>query len=271
MHALLLGLAVTAFVLTPPVRSRLLDLLIFQPTPGADLEPLALGIRAEPAWLTSEDGVRLHAFFLPAEAPATRAILMLHGNAGNASHRLPRAAALAQLGAHVLLIDYRGYGLSDGRPSEPGAYADARAGLAFLIARGIEEKRVVLFGHSLGGAIAVDLAAGRGLAGVVLESAFTSLADVARSFAGPLGSFLLRERFDSVAKIAELRAPLLQLHGDRDDLVPCSLGRALFELAPEPKQFETLRGAGHNDTAELGGARYLALVGGFLDRVAPRA
>jgi fermentation-respiration switch protein FrsA (DUF1100 family) len=270
VRTLLLGLGATAIVLAPPVRNRLLDLMIFQPTRGADPLPAALGIRAETVWLTSEDGVRLHGFFLPAQGDASRAILMLHGNAGNASHRLPRAAALARLGAHVLLIDYRGYGLSDGRPGEPGSYADARAGLAWLAARGIDASRVVVFGHSLGGAIAVDLAAGRPLAGLVLESTFTSLADVARTFAGGLGSWLLRGRFDAASKIASLRAPLLALHGDRDDLVPFALGRALFDAAPGPKQFEALRGAGHNDTAELGGDSYLAHIGGFLDRVAPR-
>jgi hypothetical protein len=248
---------------------RILDRFIFQPARGVDVTPERLGIRAENVWLRSEDGLRLHAFWLPAPG-ATRAILLLHGNAGNASQRLPRAAALAGLGAHVLLLDYRGYGLSEGRPGEPGAYADARAALSNLVVeRGIDETRVVLFGHSLGGAIAVDLAADRKLAGVVLESTFTSLADVARGFAGPLGSLLLRGRFDSRSKIGRLRAPLLQLHGDRDTLVRFEVGRALFEAAPQPKRFEALRGAGHNDTAELGGRNYLEHVRRFIDEVAP--
>jgi pimeloyl-ACP methyl ester carboxylesterase len=251
------------------VLDRILDRFIFQPTAGAELDPARLGIRAETLWLRAEDGVRLHGFWLPAEGE-TRAILMLHGNAGNASHRLPRADALRRLGAHVLLLDYRGYGLSDGSPGEPGCYADARAALALLAESGIPASRVVVFGHSLGGAIAVDLAADRALAGLVLESTFSSLADVARRFAGPLGSWLLHGRFDSRAKIGRLRAPLLQLHGDRDDLVRIEAGRALFAAAPAPKRFETLVGAGHNDTAEHGGRGYLATIQKFLDEAAPR-
>jgi fermentation-respiration switch protein FrsA (DUF1100 family) len=137
------------------------------------------------------------------------------------------------------------------------------------VARGLDESRAVLFGHSLGGAIAVDLAQDRKLAGVVLESTFTSLADVARGFAGPLGSWLLRGRFDSLSKIGKLCAPLLQLHGDLDTLVRFEVGRALFEAAPEPKRFEALNGAGHNDTAELGCRSYLDHVRRFLDEVAP--
>jgi fermentation-respiration switch protein FrsA (DUF1100 family) len=269
VRALQLGLALAAILMAIPAWDRLVDRIVFQPTPGADLEPHALGIDAEDLWLEAEDGVRLHAFLLHAPAPASRAILLLHGNAGNASHRLPLAAVYAGLGADVLLLDYRGYGLSAGRPSEPGVYADARAALAALLARGFAERRVVLIGQSLGGAIAVDLAQERPLGGVVLESTFSSLADVARGAVGPV-ALLLRGRFDSAAKIARLRAPLLQLHGDRDEIVPFELGRALFRAAPEPKAFEALRGAGHNDSAEVGGPDYFARIGRFLDEVAPR-
>lgn len=269
MRALTLAVALAAAVLAIPIWARLVERVVFQPTPGVDLRPAELGIQAEDAWLVAEDGVRLHAFHLPAPGGASRAILLLHGNAGNASHRLPLAAALADQGADVLLLDYRGYGLSEGRPSEQGVYADAHAALAHLGARGFAAERVLLMGQSLGGAIAVDLAQERRLAGVVLESTFSSLADVARGVVGPVAP-LLRGRFDSAEKIARLRAPLLQLHGDRDEIVPFELGRMLFEAAPEPKVFETLRGAGHNDTAEVGGAAYFARIGRFLDEVAPR-
>jgi len=265
--------------------SFLADRLIFYPEPGAQIRPAEVGFpEGEDVYLRTEDGVRIHAFWLPAPAPETdggnasageaaadprRALLFLHGNAGNASHRLPNAAELARLGIHVLLLEYRGYGLSEGSPSEEGVYADARAGLAHLVEeRGIPEERIVVFGRSLGGAVAVDLAESRELAGLILESTFSSAADVARSMLGPLAAFA-GDRFDSAAKIGEVRCPLLFFHGDRDGIVPFELGRRLFDAAPQPKAFETIVGAGHNDTVEVAGRPYFDRIRRFLDEVAP--
>jgi hypothetical protein len=251
--------------------SRFVDRVVFQPSPGIDLRISDLGIEGEEVRLDS-DGVRIHGFYLPSARPRqdARAILFLHGNAGNASHRLPNAAELTRLGTDVLLIDYRGYGMSEGTPSEAGAYADARAGLAHLIEeRGISEQRIVLFGRSLGAAVAVDLARNRRLAGVILESAFTSAADVARGMMGAPLAYLLRGHFDSASKIEQIQTPLLFFHGDHDRIIDYALGRRLFELAPEPKQFETISGAGHNDTVQVGGHPYFARIARFLDEVAP--
>jgi pimeloyl-ACP methyl ester carboxylesterase len=257
----------------------LFDSLIFHPAPGVDLTPEALGVPGEEVFLETEDAVRIHGFWIPAQdedgtvlADVSRAILFLHGNAGNASHRLPNAVHLARLGAAVLLLDYRGYGRSEGRPTEHGVYADARAGLAQLTGeRGFPESRIVVFGRSLGGAVAVELARGRPLGGVILESAFTSAHEMARRVFGFGFGPLTRGRFDSLAKLDELRAPLLFLHGDRDEIVPYDLGRALYEAAPEPKSFTTIRGAGHNDTVQVGGQPYFDRIGRFLDEVVPAA
>jgi fermentation-respiration switch protein FrsA (DUF1100 family) len=151
-----------------------------------------------------------------------------------------------------------------------GVYADARAGLGYLtLQRGLPERRVVLFGSSLGGAVAVDLAQERRVAGVVLESTWSTLEDTAAKAFGPIARPFTRGRFDSLSKIGRLRSPLLSLHGDRDDIVPIALGRRLFDAAPGPKQFETLAGAGHNDTLLVGGEAYLARLQRFLDEVAP--
>ena len=262
-------LSIVALLGVTAVWSPLLDRVIFQPSPGIDLRPEQIGLEAEEVSLRAEDGTELHAFFLPSEG-ASRALLFLHGNAGNASHRLPNAAELVRLGIHVLLLDYRGYGLSEGSPSEQGVYADARAGLAHLVARrGIPETRVVLFGRSLGGAVAVELARGRPLAGVILESTFPSAAEMARSVLGPLGAILARGRFESDRKIGQVRSPLLFFHGDRDEVVDFALGQRLFEVAPDPKEFEVISGAGHNDTTLVGGRPYFARIGRFLDEVAP--
>ncbi|HEY5656344.1 MAG TPA: alpha/beta hydrolase [Myxococcota bacterium] len=267
---LALALVVAAVGVSPLFFQRIVERVLFQPSPGVDFTPEALGIAAETLWLQTQDGVRLHAFFLPGPPGTSRAILFLHGNAGNASHRLPNAAALRDLGAHVLLLDYRGYGLSEGRPSERGVCADARAALAHLIeTRGVREARVVLFGRSLGGAVALDLAQDRRLGGVILESTFTSLRDMARGVIGPLADLLVRSGFESVAKIARVRAPLLFFHGDRDSIVPYELGLRLYEAAPEPKAFETIRGADHNDTLIVGGRAYFERIHRFLDEVTP--
>ena len=248
----------------------LVDRVLFQPTRGRWMSLAQLGIQGEEVSLRTEDGVELHAFFLPVRA-ADRAILFLHGNAGNASHRLPNAALLAGLGAHVLVPDYRGYGLSSGTPSERGVYADARAALAWLLdERDLAERRIVVFGRSLGGAVAVDLAQQRDLAGVILESTFSSVSDAADQLLGPPLGLTLRGRFDSAAKISGVRVPLLFIHGERDNVIPIALGRRLYELAPEPKSWTSLANAGHNDTVELGGRAYLERIGAFLDEVAPR-
>ena len=169
------------------------------------------------------------------------------------------------MGADVLLLDYRGYGLSGGSPSEAGVYADAHAALDHLTGPlGWEERQVYLFGRSLGGAVAVELAQHKELGGVILESTFTSAADVANSaFFRPIG-LLVGDRFDSLARIGNARAPLLFFHGDRDTIIPHALGRSLFEAAPEPKSFHTLTGAGHNDTVQVGGRPYFDVIRAFL-------
>jgi len=246
------------------------DRVVFQPQVGRWLGLDKLGIDGEEVWLDTEDGVRLHAFWVRAPQQTRRAILFLHGNAGNASHRLPNAQQMAALGADVLLLDYRGYGLSEGSPTEAGVYADARAGLAHLTGpRDLPEERIVLFGRSLGGAVAIDLARDRGLAGVILESTFASLSELADQILPlPLG-FVVRGRWSSRDKIGSVSAPLLFFHGGEDRVVPIELGRALYDAAPGPKDFHLIPRAGHNTTVEMGGRAYFERIGSFLEQVAP--
>jgi fermentation-respiration switch protein FrsA (DUF1100 family) len=181
--------------------------------------------------------------------------LFLHGNAGNVTDRFTHMREIAAAGSSVLVIDYRGYGRSEGRPTERGLYRDADAAYDELIKRGHAPRTIVVHGESLGTAVAVDLASRRPCGGVVLESPFTSARDVAATVIPVVGPMLVFG-FDSRAKIRPVTAPLLIIQGDRDEIIPPRLGRALFEAAPEPKSLWVVHGAGHNDLVETSGAEY---------------
>ena len=248
-----------------------LDRLIFQP--GLGKARTAEGRNAEDVFLRTEDGVRVHAYWLPGEShgrPADRAILFLHGNGGDASRRLPNADRLRGLGAHVLLLDYRGYGKSEGRPSEAGAYADARAALDYLTKdRGLSEDRIVVFGRSLGGAVAIDAVQGRAIAGLVVESTFPSIAAIARSYLGIGLDFWLATRFASIDKAGAIRCPSLVFHGSHDRVIRVGLGRRLFDAMPEPKRWFEIPGARHADTVRVGGETYWRTWREFLEQTVP--
>jgi fermentation-respiration switch protein FrsA (DUF1100 family) len=244
--------------------------LIYHPSREHDVSARALGLAHESVALTAEDGVRLDALFLPARGSRVT-VLLAHGNAGNLSHRLDRVIFLqARLRADVLLFDYRGYGRSEGSPDEEGTYRDGRAAYRWLVEqRGVSPDRLVLFGESIGSAIALDLAVSRPCRALVLEAPFTSVPDMARVVLPFLPRAFVRTQYDNLAKVGRLRVPLLVLHGDRDEVVPFSQGRRLFESAPEPKRFYSIPGAGHNDTYLVGGDAYWSTVAEFLEAASP--
>jgi hypothetical protein len=209
-----------------------------------------VGLAFEDAWFEAADGTKLHGWYVPCEH-AKAAVLFAHGNGGNLTHRADLLRALhARVHVSVLIFDYRGYGRSQGKPSEAGILADARAARAWLAAREkIEPRDLVMMGESLGGAVAVDLAAHKGARALVLQSTFSSLPDVAAHHYPWLPThWLMRTRLDSCGKIGRYHGPLLQAHGDADTIVPIQFGRRLFEAANEPKQFVVMHGHDHNES-----------------------
>ena len=251
---------------------------IFRPTAAIRSTPAVYGAAYEDVSFRTDDGTTLHGWFLPgpsrtADLPSAT-ILWLHGNRGNIGNQAHDVAALQRrLRVNVLVFDYRGYGRSTGRPTEAGVYRDARAALGYLASRNdVATDQIVYLGRSLGAAIAVELAQAQASrqpsAGLVLDSAFTNTQDMARALHryNPL-RFLVPPRFNSLARIAQGNCPLLQIHGDREALVPLALARRLFAAARGPKTFLLWRGAGHH--ADFGGDQedLWAALGGFLASV----
>jgi fermentation-respiration switch protein FrsA (DUF1100 family) len=175
------------------------------------------------------------------------------------------AAVLAAAGLDVLLFDYRGYGRSTGSPGEEGTYRDARAARAVLLQQaGVDAGRVFYLGESLGGAVAVQLAGEAPPRGLILRSTFTSVKEMARQHYPVVPAALVVDAYPSLLRIRTLKAPLLVIHGDRDDIVPLSHGEALFAAAPEPKRLEVVRGAGHNDLLWVAGAAYASTIADWI-------
>ncbi|MBI4249392.1 MAG: alpha/beta hydrolase [Elusimicrobia bacterium] len=252
--------------------------------------PKFLNLDFEEARFSSKDGVALHGWYVRAAAPPAQpgprsslrpsgasgsqgsvpgaaqgaarqrprlgVILHNHGNAGNIGHRVDELALMSEAGFDVLIYDYRGYGQSGGSPTEKGTYADAAAAYAYLTeAKGVAPESILLFGESLGAAVAVQLAASVPAGGLALMGAFTSVVDMARVYYPILpAKWLVRYRYDSLSKLPGIKLPVLVMHSEEDDIVPVEMGRRLFEAAREPKALALLKG-GHNDVFYVDGER----------------
>ncbi|MFQ4137114.1 alpha/beta hydrolase [Nodosilinea sp. PGN35] len=246
--------------------------LMYLPSPVIEVTPTAFGVAYEDVWIPVDGpwGGQIHGWWLPASAGSELTILYLHGNAGNVSSNLAKALQLRSLGVSVLAIDYRGYGQSSGPfPSEQQLYDDALAAWQFLQAeRGVMPHQLVVYGHSLGGAIGIELARRvPHLAGLVIEASFTSMADMAslshynRWF--PVRQ-LLTQRFDSITKVKHLKVPTLYLHGMADLSVPATMGEALYQATQGPKSLWLVPKADHNDLPDWAGDEFKQRLHQFL-------
>ncbi len=265
------AICLIVFVVVVAVSVRLMEnSLIYFPSkyPTGRWDAGFYGLHVEDVYLSTGDGVRIHGWFVPMEG-ATHTILLFHGNGGNLTDRLEKLALLRSLGANVFIIDYRGYGRSEGRPHEAGLYADADAAYAWLRdEKGVAPESIVVLGESLGGAVAVDLASRERVGGAILESTFTSAKDMARKalpFIPPV--LYLKSRLDSLGKIASVDAPLLIIHGTRDTTVPLEHAHRLYEKAAQPKALVEMPGAGHNDIFVVAEELYRSSLKDFLSQL----
>lgn len=237
---------------------------LYFPQRAYDALPADYGLSSDDVALDSTGGVSLRGWWIHGEGK--RMLVYLHGNGGNISHRLDRTRRIVDaLRLDVLLIDYRGYGLSTGHPGEAGLYADGDAIYRAARSRGFEPGRIVLFGESLGCAVAVEVAARHKAAALILESPFVSIPAMARAHYPFVPSVLIRSRFDNGAKIGSLRLPKLIVCAERDEVVPPEQTRKVFELASPPKRFFQIPGARHNDGYIAGGADYMDQWRDFLE------
>jgi fermentation-respiration switch protein FrsA (DUF1100 family) len=241
--------------------------MIFFPERRLVANPGSWGLVYEDVTLVSADGVRLHGWWIP-HAGASRSLLFFHGNAGNISHRGASVDIFHRLGWNIFIFDYRGYGHSDGRPDEAGLYRDGAAAWRYLTeTRGLRPRDIVIFGRSLGGAVATYVAAhvdaNARPAGLILESTFSSARDMAHRLFPTLAYVLpLQFDFDSASQIRQVSCPVLVLHSPQDEVIPYALGQRLFQAANSPKRFVELRG-GHNDGFLLSQPVYQQALAGF--------
>ncbi|MCT7954676.1 alpha/beta hydrolase [Laspinema palackyanum] len=247
---------------------------IFFPAPVIETTPAELELKYEEVWIpvSQKSGKveRIHGWWIPSETSSSRVLLYLHGNGVNIGANVNHAARFHQLGFSVLLIDYRGYGLSEGSfPTENTVFVDAETAWNYLVQdRGIAPEQIFLYGHSLGGAIAIDLASRQpDAAGAIVQSSFTTMREMVdyrfHFWMFPI-DLILTHRFDSRAKISQLQIPVLFIHGTADPQIPSEMTEELYRLASEPKQLFLVADAGHNNVASIAGEAYFQAVRDFI-------
>ncbi len=265
MWLTILGVVIAAYVVLVGLAFLFQERLLYFPLRNLATSPASINLAYEEVRFEAADGIELSGWFIPAVEPKG-VVLFFHGNAGNISHRLDSIATFHRLGLSVFIIDYRGYGQSEGRPTERGTYLDAEAAWRYLVQeRQIRPTEIVLFGRSLGGAVAAWLAEQQRPAALILESTFTSVPDVAaQSYPFLPVRLLSRIHYDTLERLPKIDCPVLVIHSPDDRLIPYSHGRRLLAAAKEPKAFIALRG-GHNEGFIIAGPEYEAKLAEFIE------
>lgn len=219
---------------------------VFFPSRKMDVNPSDINLPWEDIYFKTRDHLTLNGWLFK-NPHAQSTIIFAHGNAGNMSDRIFKIKFFYGLGLNVFIFDYRGYGKSEGRPSEAGIYLDAQAAYDYIQSQGhVNMERIILYGASIGGTVVIDLATHRNVALLVVESSITNARDMARIFYPFVPTFFLSLKFDSINKVRTLKVPKLFIHSPDDEVVPFWVGQKLFEAACSPKEFLKIHG-GHND------------------------
>jgi hypothetical protein len=240
--------------------------MLYIPSREIEATPLTVGLPYQELTVQTKDGVNISAWYIPS-ANARGVVLFCHGNAGNMSHRLDSIRIFHALGLNVLIFDYRGYGKSEGSPDEEGTYRDAEAAWDYLVnVTGVKPEKIVLFGRSLGSAIAAEAALRRQAGALIMESGFTSVPDLGKKLFPHLPVRLIsRYRYATINKVGRIKIPKLFIHSPGDEIIPYDQGLKLFEKASEPKEFLAIAG-GHNEGFLLSGEVYRDGLRSFLSR-----
>ena len=242
---------------------------IYFPSREIEATPGDVRLDFEDVRFKASDGVVLHGWFVPGGGDAT--LVWFHGNGGNIGHRVGNIRELVvRLGVSIFIFDYRGYGRSEGSPYEEGTYLDAESAITYVRSReDLDPEKTIYFGRSLGCAVAAEMAIKYPPRALICESGFTSVRAITKSVYPflPGLQLLVTTKYDTLSKIERVNAPVMVLHGDRDEIVPFSMSRELFDAAKGPKRFYTIEGAGHNDTYYVGGPAYFEALREFVDEV----
>lgn len=266
IYTIFIGLALGYLLLVGFVYIRQ-GSMVYYPTKDIEGTPADIGLKYEEITLTTKDSVNLSAWHVPAK-DERGVVLFCHGNAGNISHRLDSIRIFHDLGLSVLIFDYRGYGSSKGSPTEEGTYLDAESAWEYLVnVKGARPEKIILFGRSMGSAVAAELALRRKAAGIIIESGFKSIPELGSKFFPYLPVRLIsRFKYATIDKVRKINIPKFFIHSPQDEMIPYEHGAALFKKAAEPKEFLQITG-GHNEGFLTSGKVYTDGLDRFISKV----
>ena len=263
LYTILIGLALGYLLLIGFVYLRQ-GSMVYYPTKEIEGTPADIGLKYEEITLKTKDSVNLSAWYVPAK-DERGVVLFCHGNAGNISHRLDSIRIFHDLGLSVFIFDYRGYGRSEGSATEKGTYLDAESAWEYLVnVKGVRPEKIILFGRSLGSAVAAELALKHKAAGIIIESGFKTIPALGAKFFPYLPLRLIsRFQYSTIDKVGMIKMPKLFIHSPQDEMIPYEHGAALFKNATEPKEFLQITG-GHNEGFLTSGKIYTEGLGRFI-------